>query len=123
MPGFTIDGTDFFAIYEAAGEAISRARRGEGPSLIECKAFRYYGHFEGDAKRYYTEAMQEDFKKRDPIARFRQRVLERNLVSAQELDAIDAKAKRLIEEAVEFGQESPYPTPEDCLTDVYVAYA
>jgi pyruvate dehydrogenase E1 component alpha subunit len=123
MPGFTIDGTDFFAVYEAAGEAISRARRGEGPSLIECKAFRYYGHFEGDAKRYYTEAMMEDFRMRDPIARFRRRVLERRLVSAEELDAIDAKAKQMVEEAVKFGEESPYPTPEDCLTDVYVAYA
>jgi pyruvate dehydrogenase E1 component alpha subunit len=123
MPGFTIDGTDFFAVYEAAGEAIARARRGEGPSLIECKAFRYYGHFEGDAKRYYTEAMLEDFKKRDPIFRFRQRILDRNLVSAAELDAIEAKAKQVVEEAVKFGEESPYPALEDCLTDVYVAYA
>ncbi len=123
MPGFTIDGTDFFAVHEAAGEAIARARRGEGPSLLECKAFRYYGHFEGDAKRYYTEALLEDFKKRDPIARFRQRVLSRNLVSEAELDAIDAKVKQTIEEAVKFGEESPYPALEDCLTDVYVAYA
>lgn len=123
MPGFTIDGTDFFAIYEAAGEAVARARRGEGPSLIEAKGFRYYGHFEGDAKRYYTDAMLEDFKKRDPILRFRQRVLDRNLVSAAELDAIDAKVKQVIDDAVMFGEESPFPAPEDCLTDVYVAYA
>ncbi len=123
MPGFSIDGTDFFAVFEAAGEAIARARRGEGPSLIECKGFRYYGHFEGDAKRYYTDAMQEDFKKRDPITRFRQRVLDRNLVSAAELDAIEAKAKQAIDDAVKFGEESPFPAPEDCLTDVYVAYA
>jgi len=123
MPGFTIDGTDFFAIYEAAGEAVARARRGEGPSLIEAKGFRYYGHFEGDAKRYYTDAMLEDFKKRDPILRFRQRVLDRNLISAAELDAIDAKVKQVIDDAVKFGEESPLPAPEDCLTDVYVAYA
>jgi len=123
MPGFAVDATDFFAVYEAAGEAIIRARRGEGPSLIECKGFRYYGHFEGDAKRYYTEAMLEDFKKRDPIEKFRQRVLDRNLVSAAELDAIDAKAKQVIEEAIKFAEESPYPALEECLTDVYVAYA
>jgi acetoin:2,6-dichlorophenolindophenol oxidoreductase subunit alpha len=123
MPGFTVDGTDFFAVHEAAGEAIARARRGEGPSLLECKAFRYYGHFEGDAKLYYTEAMQEDFKKRDPITRFRQRVLDRNLVSEDDLAAIDAKVKQAIEDAVKFGEESPYPALEDCLTDVYVAYA
>lgn len=123
MPGFTIDGTDFFAVYEAAGEAINRARRGEGPSLIECKAFRYFGHFEGDAKLYYTEEMKEGFKKRDPITRFRQRVLDRNLVSAGELDAIDAKTKNAIEASVKFAEESAFPAPEECLTDVYVAYA
>lgn len=123
MPGFTVDGTDFFAVYEAAGEAIARARRGEGPSLLELKGFRYYGHFEGDAKRYYTDAMLEDFKKRDPITRFRQLVLDRKLVSAAELDAVDAKVKQAIEDAVKFGEESPYPPVEDCLTDVYVAYA
>jgi pyruvate dehydrogenase E1 component alpha subunit len=107
MPGFAVDATDLFAVYEAAEEAISRARRGEGSSLIECKGFRYYGHFEGDSKLYYTEAMVEDFKKRDPIARFRQRVLDRNLVSAAELDAIDTKAKQVIEEAIKCGVIQP----------------
>lgn len=123
MPGFTIDGTDFFAVYEAAGEAIQRARRGEGPSLLECKAFRYYGHFEGDAKRYYTDEVIEGFKKRDPILRFRQRLLDRNLISAEEFAAMDAKTQQAIEDAVKFGEESPLPAPEECLTDVYVSYA
>jgi len=123
MPGFTVDGTDFFAVHEAAEEAINHARQGEGPTLIECKAFRYYGHFEGDAKLYYTDEMVEDFKKRDPITRFRQRVLGRNLVSEEELDAIDAKVKNAIEEAVQFAEGSAYPASEECLTDVYVSYA
>jgi len=123
MPGFTVDATDFFAVYEAAGEAIGRARRGEGPSLIECKGFRYYGHFEGDAKLYYTEEMMEDFKKRDPINKFRQRVQARGLASAPELDEIDARAKQTVENAIKFAEESDYPALEDCLTDVYVSYA
>jgi pyruvate dehydrogenase E1 component alpha subunit len=123
MPGFTVDATDFFAVYEAAGEAIARARRGEGPSLLECKGFRYYGHFEGDAKLYYTEEMLEDFKRRDPIDKFRQRVLDRNLVSEAEVDNIDAEAKQTIEDAIKFAEESALPAVEECLTDVYVAYA
>lgn len=123
MPGFTVDATDFFAVHEAAGEAIARARRGEGPSLIECKGFRYYGHFEGDTKRYYTEEMLEDFKQRDPLGKFRQRVLDRQLITAAELDAVDARVQQMVDEAVTFAEESPYPEPEDCLTDVYVAYA
>lgn len=123
MPGFTVDATDFFAIYEAAGEAIGRARRGEGPSLIECKGFRFYGHFEGDTKLYYTEAMLADFKKRDPIAKFRQRVVDRKLASENELYDIDTRATQVIEDAVKFAEESAMPAPEDCLTDVYVAYA
>lgn len=123
MPGFTVDASDFFAVYEAAGEAIDRARKGGGPSLIECKGFRYYGHFEGDTKLYYTEDMVADFKKRDPLGKFRRRVLDRNLISEAELDDIDAKAKQAIDNAVNFAEESDYPALEDCLTDVYVAYA
>ncbi len=123
MPGFTVDATDFFAVHEAAGEAIARARRGEGPTLIECKGFRYYGHFEGDTKLYYTEEMWEDFKARDPIGRFRQRVLDRKLATEAELGEIDARIQQQVEDAVKFAEDSPYPAPEDCLTDVYVAYA
>jgi pyruvate dehydrogenase E1 component alpha subunit len=122
MPGFSVDATDLFAVYEAAEGAIGRARRGEGPSLIECKGFRFYGHFEGDAKAYYTEEMVEDFHKRDPVKRFRKQVLDRNLVTAAELDEIDARATQVVEDAITFAEESAYPAPEECLTDVYVAY-
>ncbi len=122
MPGFSVDATDLFAVYEAAEVAIGRARRGEGPSLIECKGFRFYGHFEGDAKLYYTEEMMKDFQKRDPIKRFRQQVLDRNLVTTAELDEVDARAKQAVEDAITYAEESAFPAPEECLTDVYVAY-
>ena len=122
MPGITVDGTDVFAVYEAAGEAIARARRGEGPTLIECKAFRYYGHFEGDPLTYYTDEMRAEFRARDPIDRFRKQVLERNLLSAQEMDAIDARVRQAIDDAIAFAEQSPMPAPEELLADVYVSY-
>ena len=122
MPGVLVDGTDVFAVYEAAGEAVARARRGEGPSLIEARAFRYYGHFQGDPLTYRTPEEEAEYRRRDPIDQFRRRVLERNLLTADELDAIDARAREIVEAAVRFAQESPYPAPEECLTDVYVKY-
>lgn len=122
MPGLSVDGTDIFAVAEAVGEAVQRARQGEGPSLVECKAFRYYGHFEGDAMAYYTDEMREEFRERDPIDKFRQNVLERELVSEDELDEIDEKVINAIDEAVEFAEESPMPDPDELTTDVYVSY-
>lgn len=122
MPGVLVDGTDVFAVYEAAGEAVARARRGEGPTLIEARAFRYYGHFQGDPLTYRTKEEEEEYRRRDPIDQFRRRVLERNLLTAAELDSIDARAREVVEAAVRFAQESPYPAPEELLTDVYVKY-
>jgi len=123
MPGATVDGTDFFAVYEAAEVAIERARKGEGPSLIECRGFRYYGHFQGDAMLYFTEEEKARNRANDPIESFKKRLLERKLLSEEEIAEIDAKTAKMIEEAVEFAEESPWPVPEDVLTtDVYVSY-
>jgi pyruvate dehydrogenase E1 component alpha subunit len=122
IPGLAIDGTDVFAVYEAAGEAIARARRGEGPSLIEARAFRYYGHFVGDPQTYKTKEEMDGYKAKDPITLFKKRVLENDLVSEPELTKIDDQVKKAIEEAVRFAEESPLPAPEDCLADVYVNY-
>jgi pyruvate dehydrogenase E1 component alpha subunit len=122
IPGFAVDGTDLFAVYEAADEAIARARRGDGPTLIECKAFRYYGHFEGDNLSYFTDEERARNRERDPIAKFRQRVLDRGLLTEEEVDEVDARSKETIEDAVKSAQEAPYPPAEACLTDVYVSY-
>lgn len=122
MPGILVDGTDVFAVYEAAGEAIARARRGEGPTLLECRAFRYYGHFQGDAVTYRTPEEEQSYQQRDPLQRFRQTVLAQGLLSEDDLEAIEARARELVEEAVRFAEASPYPAPEECLTDVYVSY-
>ena len=123
MPGATVDGTDFFAVYEAAEVAIERARKGEGPSLIECRGFRYYGHFQGDSMLYFTEEEKARNRARDPIENLKKRVLERGLLSEEEVAEIDAKTAQMVEEAVQFAEESPWPVPEDVLTDVYVSYA
>jgi len=122
MPGVTVDGADFFAVYEAAEEAIGRARRGEGPSLVECRGFRYYGHFEGDAMLYLTEEDKKSHRARDPIENFKKRVLERKLLSEAQIGEVDAKVATIIEEAVKFAEASAWPAPEEVLTDVYVKY-
>jgi pyruvate dehydrogenase E1 component alpha subunit len=123
MPGVVVDGHDFFAVHEAAGEAIRRAREGGGPSLIECKVNRYYGHFEGDAQTYRGENEVENVRKeKDCLMLFRQRVTSAGLIEEAELDKIDEEVATLIEESVKKAKEAPEPSPDKLLTDVYVSY-
>jgi pyruvate dehydrogenase E1 component alpha subunit len=122
ISGMAVDGTDVFEVYEVSGKAIQKARRGEGPTLIEARAFRYYGHFVGDPQTYKTKEETEGYKARDPIAAFRTRVLKQHLISEGELTKIDTQARETVEGAVLFAEESPYPSVEECLSDVYVSY-
>jgi pyruvate dehydrogenase E1 component alpha subunit len=122
IPGVAIDGTDVLAVYETAEEAVLRARRGDGPSLIEARAFRYYGHFMGEPQTYKTKEEIQGYKARDPIQKFKSKLLERSLASESELAKIDNWAEKAVEEAVRFAEASPLPAPEECLTDVYVSY-
>ena len=123
MPGVVVDGHDFFAVHEAAGEAIKRAREGGGPSLLECKLNRYYGHFEGDAQTYRgPDEVKKLRESRDCLDLFRQKVTEAGLLEASDLDAIDGEAEALIDDAVTKAKVAPPPTAADLLTDVYVSY-
>ena len=123
MPGVVVDGHDFFAVHEAAGEAIKRAREGGGPSLLECKLNRYYGHFEGDAQTYRgPDEVKKLRETRDCLALFREKVTEAGLLDAADLDAIDSEAEAQIDGAVAKAKVSPAPTAADLLTDVYVSY-
>jgi pyruvate dehydrogenase E1 component alpha subunit len=123
MPGITVDGTDFFAVYEAAGEVVKRAREGGGPTLLECKMIRFFGHFEGDAQTYRAPGENEDNRKnRDCLKIFRAKVTEAGVLTDAELDAIDAEVMTLIEDAVAEAKAAPLPTPADLTTDVYVSY-
>ncbi len=83
--GIFVDGNDVMAVYEAAGEAIKRAKRGEGPTLIECKTYRWRGHYEGDPVVYRTREEEEEWKKKDPILRFKNRLLEIGTLTEDEV--------------------------------------
>lgn len=122
IPGVTVDGFDLLAMYEAAGAAVERARAGEGPSLIEAKTWRYFGHFEGDQVTYRTAEQSADYRERDPIKRFAGQIVGRDLAVPGDLETIQRSAETEIEEALEYARSSPMPQPEDCLTDVYVSY-
>ncbi|RPS61248.1 thiamine pyrophosphate-dependent dehydrogenase E1 component subunit alpha [Pseudomonas aeruginosa] len=123
MPGVTVDGFDFFAVHEAACAAIERARAGEGPSLIEVKLTRYYGHFEGDAQTYRDPDEVKHYREtRDCLKQFRERTCHAGLLSASDLDAIDAEVEARIEDAVQRAKNDPKPEPADLLRDVYVSY-
>ena len=119
----TVDGLDFFAVYEAAGEIIKRAREGGGPALLECKMVRMYGHFEGEQQTYRAKGELEDIRaNKDCIKMFSSRVTESGVVSRGELDAIDREVVAQIQEAVASAKSAPLPTAADLLTDVYVSY-
>lgn len=123
IPGVTVDGIDFFAVHEAAGEVIRRAREGGGPSLLECKLVRFYGHFEGDAQTYRAPGELEDIRaNRDCLIAFAARVTESGVIRQAELDAIDQDVLTLIDRAVDEAKAAPLPTAADLLTDVYVKY-
>jgi pyruvate dehydrogenase E1 component alpha subunit len=123
LPGVTVDGLDFFAVHEAAGEVIKRAREGAGPSLLECKMIRFYGHFEGDAQLYRAEGELEDIRKnKDCLKMFTEKVVGADVISEAELKSIDSQVGDLIEEAVVEAKAAPIPGIDKVKTDVYVTY-
>jgi TPP-dependent pyruvate/acetoin dehydrogenase alpha subunit len=123
MPGVTVDGHDFFAVHEVAAEAIRRAREGGGPTLIECKVNRYYGHFEGDAQTYRApDEVKKIRETRDCITRFAQKVTSAGLLGPAELETIDREVIALIDDSVAKAKAAAKPAAADLLTDVYVSY-
>jgi pyruvate dehydrogenase E1 component alpha subunit len=122
MPGVIVDGFDFFAVHEVAGEAVARAREGGGPTLIEVKFTRYYGHFEGDQQTYRGTEVAQAREKLDCLKRFRARVTETGQLTGAQLDAIDAEVAALIDASVAEAKAAPQPAPADLQTDVYVTY-
>src|SRR3954468_735565 len=122
MPGVIVDGFDFFAVYEAAGEAVARAREGGGPTLIEVKFTRYFGHFEGDQQLYRADEVANARENLDCLKRFRARVTEDGTLTDAQLDHVDAEVAAVIEAAVEAAKAAPKPSRDDLLSDVYVSY-
>jgi len=119
MPGVTVDGNDVFAVYEAVGEAVSKARKGQGPTLIECKTYRWRGHFEGDPTVYRPEGELETWIKKDPIPRMEKYMLENGVITKAEIDKENADVDNMIKEAEVFAEESSMPALESALEDVY----
>ena len=123
IPAVQVDGSDFFGVHDAAGEAIDRVRNGGGPSLIHCKLNRFFGHFEGDAMTYRAAGEVETIRRdHDPLKIFRRRVTEAGLLEAAQLDALDAEVAGQIEHAVTAAKAAAMPGVASLLTDVYVSY-
>jgi len=123
MPGVVVDGNDVFDVYGAASKAVSRARAGEGPTLIECKTYRWRGHHEGDpnqGRRYRTTEEIEEWKKKDPIPRLAERLLEQKALTKKKMASIEAKLSEEIEQAVAYANESAFPSIEEMFEDVLV---
>ncbi|MDG2336289.1 MAG: thiamine pyrophosphate-dependent enzyme [Myxococcota bacterium] len=117
------DGMDFFDVYEKAGEAIDLARRGEGPTLLECKTYRFYGHYVGDQTPYRNKEEAEDWiQNRDPLDLFETRVSEAGILAPDDFRTVDGEVATYLAEVVQAAEEAPQPDIAEVLTDVYVNY-
>jgi pyruvate dehydrogenase E1 component alpha subunit len=119
MPGVRVDGNDPEAMYSAFAEAVARARAGEGPTLLECMTFRFFGHNFGDDDSYIPPAQKAAAMEADPVPRLRARLIADRLATEEELAAIEADIEAQIDDAVEFALASPWPVPDDLRFDVF----
>lgn len=119
IPGVTVDGMDVTAVAEAVSEAKKRASAGDGPTLIEAETYRYNGHYEGDEQNYRTEEELEQWKQRDAIDTFRDRLIDRGELTEDEFEDMQASVEAKIDDAIEYAQNSEYPAPEEAYDDMF----
>jgi pyruvate dehydrogenase E1 component alpha subunit len=119
IPGVTVDGMDLFAVNAAARELGERARRGEGPAYLVCTTYRYHGHHAGDPLNYREKEEVERWRKQDPIERVKRAAVDRGVMSAAQVDELERSVGAEIDAAVEFAKNSPDPTPDQLMTDIY----
>ena len=119
MPGYSIDGNDVELVYETTKAAVERARRGEGPTLIECKTWRHRGHYEGDPDDYRTAEEKAEWMQKDPIERLAKRLIEEGICTQAELDAIASDADKLLAEAIDEAEAAPVPSVSALMADIY----
>lgn len=119
IPGVIVDGNDVVAVYEAAKKAVERARAGQGPTLLECKTYRWRAHFEGEPDTYRNPAEVREWMAKEPIGRFKERLLKEGVCTHEEAQAIEQAVVQEVEDAVRFAYESPLPDVSEALTDVY----
>lgn len=121
IPGMSVDGNDIFAVRQAAGDAVARARRGEGPTLLENKTYRRRGHFEGDPQKYRNQAEVAEWQqKNDPLVRFTTFLKKKKILTNELEKEIQEKVEVELKEAVKFAEESEFPKPEEALEDLFV---
>ncbi len=120
FPGYEVDGNDVLAVYETAREAVNRARRGDGPTLIEAKTYRLTAHSSDDDDRRYREREEiEEWRLKDPIVRFEKYLQENGLLDEEKKDEIEAGIKAEVTEASDYAEEAPFADPEEALERVY----
>jgi len=119
IPGVTVDGMDFFAVHHNASALIERARRGDGPSYLVCNTYRFHGHHAGDPLNYREKEEVERWREQDPIEKVKQVALDRGLLPSDEIADLEQSIEAQIEDAVEFARNSPDPTPDQLMTDIY----
>ncbi len=120
MPSFAVDGMNVEAVHEAVAEAAERARRGDGPTLLEFRTYRYKGHSMSDPQKYRTKEEVEEYKQRDPIEQVLATIQDNNILTQEEIDAIIKKVKQKVDDAVKFAEQSPWPDGMDAFKDVYI---
>ncbi len=120
MAGEVVYGNNVMAVYESVKKAVDRARRGEGPTLIEARSMRMGGHSEHDDYSYIPKSLIEEWKRRDPIDNYEEYLVRKKILTDSKIDKIFKKITVEIKEATEFAENSPFPEPEDCLRDLYV---
>jgi acetoin:2,6-dichlorophenolindophenol oxidoreductase subunit alpha len=121
IPGVTVDGNDILTVREAAGRAVDRARRGEGPTLLENKTYRRRGHFEGDPQKYRTPAEVAEWeKKNDPLLRFASMLKKEKILTGRKEEEILNQVEGELKEAVAFAEQSEWPRPEEALEDMFI---
>ena len=118
FPGVTVDGNDPIAVYEAVVCSVDRARRGDGPTLVECRTYRWLGHFVGDPGTYRPKEEVAAWREKDPLPRYERYLEERGVLDREEIESVHQVVKEEVRAAVEFARRSPSPQPEDALEDV-----
>ncbi len=120
IPGITVNGNDPDEVYQAAKEAVDRARRGEGPTLLECRTYKWYGHYIGDPALYRPESEVEEWKAKDPIPAYEERLLKAQVLTDTLVEEIEQELNDELEHAIKFAKESPLPDPADAMKNIYV---
>jgi len=122
IPGFNIDGNDVIEVYSKMKEARERAKAGEGPTLLDCITYRFFGHFTGDPGRgitYRSKEEMEQWQNRCPIKKLRERLIKEKMMTEEMEKTIEANVKASIEKAVQFAKESPFPLPDEAVQDLF----